>query len=284
MNHVCLHAVLLAFAVALPSQPDGAKPQIVVAPGGLQPAPAPQPAPTPAPIPTSVRITGAEFELLTLVNGTGPIAWDVTSPDSFTVPVKLIELKPKEAVIGIRAGNTVPDRHESPDTPSVAVWAVNTGTATVAAWGVRDGRAVKLATFRVDANVGPRPPPKPDPDPPGPDPKPTPAKSFRVIFAVESGATLTTAQSGIIYGAAVEEWLIKNCTGGKDGFRRRDKDNPTVTGKELNEIWMAAHPLVTTTPVAIVEKNTHIEIIPLEATPEKMIVVFQEYLDGKRGK
>ena len=138
----------------------------------------------------------------------------------------------------------------------------------------------------------PKPPaPKPKPVDPKPvDPKPVdppapvPAKTLRIIFAVESGDNPTTAQSGVIYGLEVENWCLKNCTGGKDGFARRDKDNPTIAGKDLSDIWQAARPTITKTPAAIVEKNTHIEIIALEDTPEKMIAVFNEYLQGKRGK
>lgn len=157
--YASIHLVLLLVALTAPADPPA--PVIIVAPGGKQPAPQPTPIP-PAPIPTSVKLSGAEFEILTLIGHSGPVTWDVTSPD-FAVPVKLIELKPKESVVGIRAGSVVPDRHEAPDTPSVAVWAVNSGTATVAAWGVKDSRPVKLATFRVEAGQGPRPPPKPDP-------------------------------------------------------------------------------------------------------------------------
>lgn len=138
---------------------------------------------------------------------------------------------------------------------------------------------------RLISDGQPTPPEPPGPGPgPGPGPAPVPAKTFRVIFAVESGDTITPVQSGIMYGRAVEEWCLKNCTGGREGFARRDKDNPTISGKEMSDIWTAAKPQITKTPVAIVEKNTHVEIIPLEDSPEKMIAVFQEYLQGKRGK
>lgn len=161
-----LSAVLLAL---VPFETPPAPPQIVPVPHDGK-APAPAPTPQPVPIPTSVRVSGAEFEMLTLVGYTGgAVAWDITSPD-FGVPVKLKELKPKQLVIGIRTGASVADEHEAPDTPAVAVWAINTGTATVSAWGVKDSKPVKLATYRVDAGQGPRPPP----DPPGPKPVPVP--------------------------------------------------------------------------------------------------------------
>lgn len=135
-----------------------------------------------------------------------------------------------------------------------------------------------------DVVPGPMPPGPSPPGPQPPGPAPVPAKTFRVIFAVESGDTLTAAQAGVIYGKDVEAWLTKNCTGGKDGFRRRDRNTTDVSGKEMNEIWQAARQAITATPCVAVEKNGHIEIIALESTPEKMIAVFEEYLQGKRGK
>jgi hypothetical protein len=284
INHIWLHVLLVVVSTTLVS-PQDQSPRITIYPDGKPVVPAPMP--SPAPIPTSAVVSGDRFELLVLQNAPGPVTWDVTSPTAFQVPVELFEKKPGERSTGWRMGAAGPAQYPIGDTPTVEVYATGDGAATVAAWGVQNSRPVKLATFQVTANRGPQPPPKPDPDPPGPKPDPqppTPAKSFRVIFAVESGDVLTPAQQGVIYGVTVENWCLKNCTGGKDGFRRRDKDNPNVTGAELNAIWQTARPLITRTPCAIVEKNTHIEIIPIEATPEKMVAVFQEYLDGKRGK
>lgn len=277
MRHL-LASILLAssFSIAAdPVPPAAGYPAISPSPGGKK---------TDRVFMDGVRLGAGEFELLTLTGFTGPTTWDVTTTEGVN-PVKWFELKPEESVIGVRVGSNVPDRHASPKEPTIAVYRLADGKASVAAWGVKDGKPMKLATFAVDANVGPRPPPPKPVDPVIPDPViPVPAASFRVIFAVESGDTLTPAQNSIIYGVAVENWLLKNCTGGKDGFRRRDKDNPNVTGKELSEIWAAARQSITRTPCAIVEKNNHIEIIALEETPQKMIDVFNEYLTGKRGK
>ena len=257
---------------------------------GADPAPAPQPAApaivrvpwsgAPKKIDPSVKLNGSEFELLTIQGAIGPITWDATTPDSFTLPIKIVELKPKDSIIGLRIGATEPDRYDAPDTPSVAVFATNTGRATLAAWGVKDGKPVKLATFQVDANRAPQPPPGPGP---GPQPPPGPVTSFHVIFVVESGKTLTPEQNGVVYGRVVEEYLTKNVTGGKAGFKRRDPDTPSETGV-MGEIWTAAKTKLKKTdpPCVVVEKNNNVEIIPLAATPEAMIAVFDEYLKGAK--
>ncbi len=143
----------------------------------------------------------------------------------------------------------------------------------------------RLLSDTVPQPLPPAPGPGPGPGPsPTPEPTPTPAKTLRVIFSVESGQNLTSAQQGVIYGVVVENWCLKNCTGGKDGVAWRDKDNPTLNGVEMSAIWETARPKITKTPVVVVEKNNHIEIIDVEATPEKMVEVLQEYLSGKRGK
>lgn len=146
-----------------------------------------------------------------------------------------------------------------------------------------DALTVKLTKAGI---IGPQPkPPAPTPKPkPDDPPAPSPTKTLRVIFVVESGDTLTTAQQGIVYGLETENWCLKNCTGGKAGFARRDKDNPAVEGRELNDVWRTAGPQITRTPCVVVERNSHIEIIPLEDTPARMVAVLDEYLQGKRGK
>ena len=96
--------------------------------------PAPKPAPSPAiavapfvgqaaPAGTPVRISGSEFELLILNNYTGPVTWDVTTPDGSGLPVKWFQCKPKSIIIGVRAGQPAPAEFETPDSPAVAVYA-----------------------------------------------------------------------------------------------------------------------------------------------------------------
>jgi hypothetical protein len=145
-----------------------------------------------------------------------------------------------------------------------------------------------IATTCVDVNGGqaPQPPPVPPKpvDPVVPDPvvpKPVPVTSFRVIFIVETADTLTAAQRAVVYGKAVEEWTTANCTGGKNGWRRRDKSVPGDADPTMAALWAAIQPNVTTTPAVAVEVNGKVEIIPVEATPAKMIDVLKTYRGGK---
>lgn len=271
-----LSAVLLAL---VPFETPPAPPQIVPVPHDGK-APAPAPTPQPAPIPTSVRVSGAEFEMLTLVGYTGSVAWDVTS-DSFGVPVKLIELKPKQVVIGVRAGSATPDAHEAPDTPSVAVFAVNTGRAVLSAWGVKESKPVKLATFTIDAGLGPRPPPDDKKDDKKPDDKkPEVVTSFRVIWVYESGDTFPPNQTAIMDAKAVRDYLNAKTTphGGWAGWRQFDPqqkaENETPAMKAL---WQAVQPQLTTIPCLVVEVNGKAEIIPFPKSPADALVTLRSY-------
>lgn len=125
---------------------------------------------------------------------------------------------------------------------------------------------------------GPQPPPKPV------DPKVEPvqpAKSLRVFLVFESEDSLTPAQRGVIYGKVVEDWLNANCTGGKAGWRRRDKDSPGEADPTMAALWSAVQPKVTATPCVAVERDGKVELIDLGANPAKMVEVLNSYKGGK---
>lgn len=277
-----MRALFLLLALApLSSAADPAPvpelPRIVIAPGGKE-------QPSPAPVAASVKLAGAEFELLTLQGAAGPITWDISSPDSFGVPVKLFELKPKESVVGVRVGSAVPDRHEAPDGPSVAVFAVNTGRAVLSAWGIAAGKPVKLATFAIDANVGPRPPPKPpEPDPPEPkppDPKPPVVTSFRVIWVYESGDTIPANQTAVMDAKAVRDYLNAKTTpaGGWAGWRQFDPQHEAANDTPIMKaLWQSVKPHITTIPCMVVEVNGKAEIVPFPKTPAEAIATLRSY-------
>jgi hypothetical protein len=132
-------------------------------------------------------------------------------------------------------------------------------------------------TLDVDAGEGPQPPPTPKPV----EPKVEPAKSLRVFLIFESGDTVTPAQRGVLYGKAVEDWLNANCTGGRDGWRRRDKDAPGEADPTMAAMWAAVQPKVTVTPCVAVERDGKVDLIALEATPAKMVEVLNTYKAGK---
>lgn len=195
-----------------PKKPAPLPPTIAVAPFTGQSTPG-----------MPIRLSGSEFELLTISGYTGKVTWDVTSPDGTAAAVvRWFQCKPKATVVGYRAGQTTPAEYETPETPSVVVYALGTGRAVIAAWGVSaDGQPVKIAQLLVDSNRGPLPPPGPNPPlPPGPDgpadaalvarfrdalSKDTPGLTdARKHAAALAGVYLTTA--GVIPAAAGQTW------------------------------------------------------------------------------
>ncbi len=128
----------------------------------------------------------------------------------------------------------------------------------------------------------PQPPPDINPKPVDPpDIKPVPVTSFRVFLVYESADSLSTSDRAVIYGKVVEDWLTANCTGGKAGWRRRDKDAPGENDTAMSGLWAAIQKNVTVTPCVAVEVNGKVEIINTEATPAKMIEKLQSYKGGK---
>lgn len=115
-----------------------------------------------------------------------------------------------------------------------------------------------------------------------PIPPPEPVKSFRVVFVVESGDTLTAAQTSVIYGEEVEKFLSAKCTNGRKGWFRRDKDGKVdQLDATMQALWKAVQAKVTATPCVAVAVNEKVEIIDLAATPAAMIARFKEYLGEK---
>jgi hypothetical protein len=143
----------------------------------------------------------------------------------------------------------------------------------------------KFERKKLDVVIGkaPQPPPvPPGPVPPippvPPDPKPPgPVTSFRVFLVFESADNLSASQRGVVYGKVVEDWLTANCTGGKNGWRRRDKDAPGEADATMAKLWDAVKPAITVTPCVAVERNGKVEIINVEANPAKMVEVLSTY-------
>lgn len=152
----------------------------------------------------------------------------------------------------------------------------------VIGWWVK-GETEGVTTTLVAGTPTPIVPVPPDvpPGPPNPPIPPVdPLKTFRVIFIYESADTITPDVRAVVYGKAVEDWMNANCTGGKAGWRRRDKDAPGDTDPTMSALWNAVKPAVTVTPSVAIERNGKVEIINIEATPAKMIETLTKY----RGK
>lgn len=141
---------------------------------------------------------------------------------------------------------------------------------------------------------GKAPPTPPDPDvkprPPAPKPKPVdppvPVASFKVVMVYESGAGHTAAQKAVLEGKVVEEWLTANCSGGKLGWQRRDKDSdPSTDTTSLKGLWAAVKTDLDSRPAqkypcVAVAVNENVEIVLLEATPAAMVKVLDKYRTG----
>ncbi len=107
-----------------------------------------------------------------------------------------------------------------------------------------------------------------------------PLKTFRVIFIYESADTLTPDVRAVVYGKVVEDWMNANCTSGKAGWRRRDKDAPGDADPTMSALWNTIKPAITVTPCVAMERNGKVEIINISVTPAKMVEELSKY----RGK
>jgi hypothetical protein len=138
----------------------------------------------------------------------------------------------------------------------------------------------------------PKPPVPPDPptppDPPDPPTPPDALKSFRVILVYESADKLrATDPGGVIFGGPVERWLDANCTGGRAGWRRRDKDTAAETDTAMLGLWNAVKPgagdpnRITKVPCMVLERNNKVEIVNLPGTQTEALALLRKYLEGK---
>lgn len=159
---------------------------------------------------------------------------------------------------------------------------------------VKDGDRVLEAATRTQLlvaqlTIGVPPPVPPGPTPPGPEPGPTPppgpVSSFRAVLVFESGQTVTAAQTSVLYGKAVEEFLEARTTkdGARPGWLRLDKDQgpPADAGPTMAALWAAVKPKVTATPCLAVAVNDRVVIEPLPATPADAVALLKRHLGEK---
>lgn len=217
------------------------------------------PATAPA-VSASVPLDAGKFLWLSCPEYAGAITWDGADNPA----VSIFPVKSDSSFPGFKQGETKAGLHTAPKSQSevLAVFGEATGTVTLSAWGIKDGKPAKLATITISVN-GARPPPAP-PGPVPPEP-PQPVNSFRVIFAYETGATMTATQSGVMFGKQVEEYLRANTTpeNGVAGFRRYDKDADASRDQPtMAALWAAVKPKLTTIPCLIIEVNGKAKILP----------------------
>lgn len=235
--------------------------------------------------PPAEKLSKDRFVFLYLPNHAGALTLDVANDDA----VKMFPVKPGEFP-GFHQGDAEALMHKVPESKS-EVWAVfsrpiqETKVVTITAWGIVDNRPAKIG-IKVLTVEGSRPPPiPPDPKPPGPTPPdpPGPVTSFRVIFAYESSAPLPTAQSAVLFGRRVEEYLRTNTTpeGGLAGFRRYDKDTDAANDQPtMAALWAAVKPKLTTIPAMIIERNGKADILPFPTSQDDCLATLMKY----RGK
>lgn len=138
-------------------------------------------------------------------------------------------------------------------------------------------RVLEIDTGEPVPKIDPvAPPPKPKPD------VPAPVTSFRVVLVYESTDTLPANVTGVLYARAVEEFLTANCTGGRSGWDRRDKDTATETdATPLKDVWPTIRAAVTTTPCVAIVVNNRVTLEPFPKTVPEMITLLKSYAGGK---
>ena len=265
MKPVCELFLVMAALSADPIPPPNqtAPPKIVSDPTPTQPAPAPLPVGTP----TALDVN--KFLFLDVQGYKGAVTWAFSTPGIVALLPDAPAGITSQYYPGVTQGESSPQWHKPPTVNSVPCLGVKEGSTKISAWGVVDGRAKLIAELTMQ--IGPAPP-KPD-DPIVPKP-PQPVTSFRVFLIYESGTTYTAAVNSVLYGNVVEEWLNANCTGGKAGWRRRDKDLSGDADPTMAAMWNAIKPNVTTIPCVGVEVNGKVELIPLEKTPAELVKKF----------
>lgn len=155
----------------------------------------------------------------------------------------------------------------------------------VVGWWTK-GELEGTATTITVEGVAPTPlPVPPEPNPPEPKPPtpvpPTPAKTFQVLVIYESGATHSAGQKAVMEGKVVEDWLNANCTGGKTGWARVDKDFPVEKmPAQLRELWAVTKLAVTGVPCVAIARDTRVSIEPLATTPAAMVDVLNRLKGG----
>lgn len=156
---------------------------------------------------------------------------------------------------GTKQGEAKAGWHKPTHATAVPVIGVAKGLVKVSAWmvvgdKVETAKSEKIAelVLSVDGAKEEKVEPKPEPKPPA-------VTSFRVILGYESGSTMTQAQTNILFGNVVEEYLNVACTGGKSGWRRRDKDADGNADPLMSQFWQAVQSASPAVPFCAIEVN-----------------------------
>ena len=113
---------------------------------------------------------------------------------------------------------------------------------------------------------------------PGPGPGPGPVKGLRVIFVYESNSPLTKDQLAVRDSPKIADYLDKHCEGGKDGWKRWDKDVDTSKADKLwQEIWAEAKPKLGELPQIVIVSGQKGKCYPFPKDPDAGLEFFQKF-------
>lgn len=240
------------------------------------------------------KFTGAIVLALATVASAFPappeVPVDITAKEGRTK--EIIVKAPKGKKIGFRmTGGTSADLFREltagQDVTDHVFWLSvdDTGRRSIVWW--LEGEIESSETV-INRGVQPKPDDGKKPDDKKPDPivPPKPVTSF-LVFIVHDNQFVTLGQKTVIDGSAVENYLTATCTGGKNGWRRRDKDIPGDPDPTMKAFWEKAQPEFTVkgtkTPAFAISVNGDISIepIPENATSASMIALLKTYNGGK---
>ena len=236
---------------------------------------------------TPTILKAGEFDLKSLFDSkTKPelITWDLDTEEGTMPPLKIKPMAPKSVAFGYRPGEEEPDEYEIPDLPTVALYAIRTGSAKLSAWEPGpNGKPKKIVTILIQT-VGPSPVPIPPPPTPIPVPPPTPppipvpvnpipSDKLRVLMIYENKDKITPQQNSVLKNVPSLHYI--NTTGGE--WRVWDQ-NTNVEGSDSEQWWKDAWKrprkqlpwIIISSPFGFTEE-------PLPATPDDLMNLAKKY-------
>lgn len=172
---------------------------------------------------------------------------------------------------------SVPDGVDVRQLSSTSVVLVSAvpGRYRILAWTCLDGSPTEAAVCTLVVGDSP---PGPGPTPPGPGPAPD---GFRVLMVYESRANNTKEQLAVLYSPKIQDYLTRKCKGGKDGWRRWDKDvEEKYVPEELKKVMEAAKPSLGALPAIVVASGSKIDVLampPNVSSDDEILSVLKKY-------